>query len=96
MRSNEKEYRDYMLSKSKGIRDMKDGTGNDGYNSNERYAAGGGAEPAQEATSDPAPTRHAPLNAGQRALEKSKYEASEVFKAKKGDRFTTSIWGSNK
>jgi hypothetical protein len=85
MRVNEKEYRNYMLTKSPGIRDMKDRDGNSG---------GAGAEPAQEATLDPAPTRHAPMSEGQRALEKSKYEAAEVFRSPKGDRFTTSIWDS--
>ena len=44
--------------------------------------------PSQEASSDPAPTRHAPENEGQRVREKSKYEASAPFRAKKGDRFS--------
>ncbi|KUJ06657.1 uncharacterized protein LY89DRAFT_790309 [Mollisia scopiformis] len=44
--------------------------------------------PSQEATLDPAPTRHAPDTEGQRVREKSKYEASEPFRAKKGDRFS--------
>lgn len=44
--------------------------------------------PSQEATSDPAPTRHAPESEGQRVREKSKYEAAEPFRAKKGDRFS--------
>jgi hypothetical protein len=44
--------------------------------------------PSQEATSDPAPTRHAPESEGQRVREKSKYEASEPYRAKKGDRFS--------
>ena len=44
--------------------------------------------PSQEASSDPAPTRHAPENEGQRVGEKSKYEASVPYRAKKGDRFT--------
>ena len=46
------------------------------------------ASPSQESTIDPAPTRHAPENEGQRVKEKSKYEASEPFRAKKGDRFS--------
>jgi hypothetical protein len=37
---------------------------------------------------DPAPTRHAPATEGQRVREKSKYETSEPFRAKKGDRFS--------
>ena len=44
--------------------------------------------PSQEATIDPAPTRHAPESEGQRVREKSKYEASEPYRAKKGDRFS--------
>jgi hypothetical protein len=44
--------------------------------------------PSQEASSDPAPTRHAPESEGQRVREKSKYEASEPYRAKKGDRFS--------
>ena len=44
--------------------------------------------PSQEATMDPAPTRHAPESEGQRVREKSKYETSEPFRSKKGDRFS--------
>lgn len=44
--------------------------------------------PSQEASLDPAPTRHAPDNEGQRVREKSKYETAEPFRAKKGDRFS--------
>lgn len=46
------------------------------------------ASPSHEANVDPAPTRHAPESAGQRVREKSKYEASEPFRSKKGDRFS--------
>jgi hypothetical protein len=42
--------------------------------------------PSLEATQDPAPTRHAPTTQGQQVGEKSKYEASEVWRSKKGDR----------
>ncbi|KAI0157357.1 hypothetical protein GGR57DRAFT_461659 [Xylariaceae sp. FL1272] len=44
--------------------------------------------PSQEASSDPAPTRHAPATEGQRVVEKSKYESSTPFKSPKGDRFS--------
>ncbi|KAJ8113349.1 hypothetical protein ONZ43_g5171 [Nemania bipapillata] len=44
--------------------------------------------PSQEASSDPAPTRHAPTTEGQRVFEKSKYESSTPFKSPKGDRFS--------
>ncbi|RDW95134.1 hypothetical protein BP5796_00897 [Coleophoma crateriformis] len=43
--------------------------------------------PSQEVI-DPAPTRHAPNTEGQRVAEKSKYEASEPYRAKKGDRLS--------
>ncbi|EOD52978.1 hypothetical protein BKCO1_3000050 [Neofusicoccum parvum] len=48
----------------------------------------GGANPSHEASQDPAPTRHAPATEGQQVLEKSKYEASEPFRSRKGDRFS--------
>ncbi|KAI0536719.1 hypothetical protein GGR58DRAFT_502951 [Xylaria digitata] len=44
--------------------------------------------PSQEASSDPAPTRHAPTTEAQRVFEKSKYESSAPFKSPKGDRFS--------
>ncbi|TGO21762.1 hypothetical protein BPAE_0202g00030 [Botrytis paeoniae] len=45
--------------------------------------------PSQEvSTTEPAPTRHAPASEGQRVREKSKYEPSEPFRSKKGDRFS--------
>jgi hypothetical protein len=37
---------------------------------------------------DPAPTRHAPEHEGQQVAEKSKYEASDVYRQKRGDRFS--------
>ena len=47
-----------------------------------------GVAPGGDHTSDPAPTRHAALTEGQRIQEKSKYEASEPFRSRKGDRFS--------
>ncbi|OLN86898.1 hypothetical protein CCHL11_04675 [Colletotrichum chlorophyti] len=44
--------------------------------------------PSQESSSDPAPTRHAPMTESQRVFEKSKYESSTPFKSPKGDRFS--------
>lgn len=44
--------------------------------------------PSLEASSDPAPTRHEPDTDAQRAREKSKYEATEVYRSPKGDRFS--------
>jgi hypothetical protein len=46
------------------------------------------SNPSHEATSDPAPTRHAPTTEGQKTLEKSKYAAAEVWRSPKGDRLT--------
>ncbi|MCJ1257661.1 hypothetical protein MMC24_005487 [Lignoscripta atroalba] len=58
--------------------------------SKERYhkIADHASDPSGEVTDDPAPTRHPPENQEQRVKEKSKYEASEPFRAKKGDRFS--------
>ena len=44
--------------------------------------------PSREASIDPAATRHAPESESQRAIEKSKYEASQPYRSKKGDRFS--------
>ncbi|GAW16853.1 hypothetical protein ANO14919_062960 [Xylariales sp. No.14919] len=44
--------------------------------------------PSREASSDPAPTRHAPTTEDQRVFEKSKYESSVPFQSPKGDRFS--------
>ncbi|KAF2629203.1 hypothetical protein BU25DRAFT_489825 [Macroventuria anomochaeta] len=41
--------------------------------------------PSLQASQDPAATRHAPETEGK---EKSKYEASDVFRSRKGDRFS--------
>jgi len=47
------------------------------------------ANPSRELSSaEPAPTRHAPETETQRVTEKSKYEASEVWRSKKGDRLS--------
>ena len=44
--------------------------------------------PSSEANNDPAPTRHAPQTEAQRLQEKSKFEASEPYRTRKGDRFS--------
>jgi hypothetical protein len=49
---------------------------------------GGDDNPSLQASQDPAPTRHAPESEGQRVGEKSKYEANEVYRSRKGDRFS--------
>ena len=44
--------------------------------------------PSSEISEDAAPVGHAPETADQRITEKSKYEAAEPFKSKKGNRFS--------
>lgn len=44
--------------------------------------------PSQEASNDPAPTRHAPATDSQRLTDKSKYESSVPYRSPKGDRFS--------
>lgn len=51
-------------------------------------SSGSNASPSQEANIDPAATRHDPGSGPQRVVEKSKYEASEPYQTKKGDRFS--------
>lgn len=62
---------------------IRNGTGNGGAPRQDHAGS-----PSQEGSLDPAPTRHAPESEGQRVREKSKYEASEPFRSKKGDRFS--------
>ncbi|PNP53518.1 hypothetical protein THARTR1_06212 [Trichoderma harzianum] len=44
--------------------------------------------PSQEASNDPAATRHAPATESQRVTEKSKYESDTPYRTRKGDRFS--------
>jgi len=44
--------------------------------------------PSSEISEDAAPVGHAPVDHEQRMREKSKYEAAEPFRSKKGDRFS--------
>lgn len=44
--------------------------------------------PSSEASTDPAPTRHAPYDDEQKVREKSKYSPTEPYRSKKGDRFS--------
>lgn len=44
--------------------------------------------PSSEISEDAAPVGHAPENAEQRVTEKSKYEAAEPYRSKKGNRFS--------
>jgi hypothetical protein len=44
--------------------------------------------PSSEISEDAAPVGHAPVDGEQRMREKSKYEAAEPFRSKKGDRLS--------
>ena len=44
--------------------------------------------PSSEISEDAAPVGHAPVDNDQRMREKSKYEAAEPYRSKKGDRFS--------
>ncbi|ROW02776.1 hypothetical protein VSDG_01881 [Cytospora chrysosperma] len=57
---------------------------NDGSPPNECVVA----SPGREMDTDPAPVRHQPLTEHERVYGRSKYEAAEPYKSKKGDRFS--------
>lgn len=59
-------------------------TNNDSY----RRTDGHAGIPSSEVSLDPAPTMHAPEKDVKKPRERSKYEASEPFRARKGDRFS--------
>ena len=44
--------------------------------------------PSSEASEEEAPVGHAPVTPEQKIRERSKYEAAEVYRSKKGDRFS--------
>lgn len=44
--------------------------------------------PSSEASEEEAPVGHAPVTPEQKVRERSKYEAAEVYRSKKGDRFS--------
>jgi hypothetical protein len=44
--------------------------------------------PSSEASEEEAPVGHAPINAEERLKTRSKYEAAEPYRSKKGDRFS--------
>ncbi|KAJ9661518.1 hypothetical protein H2198_001898 [Neophaeococcomyces mojaviensis] len=44
--------------------------------------------PSSEISEDAAPVGHAPVDGEQRTREKSKYEAAEPYRSRKGDRFS--------
>ncbi|KAA6406549.1 MAG: hypothetical protein FRX48_09714 [Lasallia pustulata] len=55
---------------------------------NQHKSADHAGSPSMEASIDLAPTQHGREAEGQQAQEKSKYEASQPFRARKGDRFS--------
>jgi hypothetical protein len=46
------------------------------------------ASPSVEASHDPAPTRHEPMNESDRLLEKGKYETTQPYRPPSGNRFS--------
>lgn len=46
------------------------------------------SNPSSEASEEAAPVGHAPINAEERLRNRSKYEAAEPYRSKKGDRFS--------
>lgn len=58
------------------------------HRENHRRAADNASSPSSEVSHDAAPTKNAPENHGPKAQEKSRFEASEPYRAKKGDRFS--------
>ena len=68
------------------IRAMQDAEKNQTGGGSPNYDNAG--SPSQEATSDPAPTRHEAATAQQQVTEKSKYESSVPYRSRKGDRFS--------
>jgi hypothetical protein len=46
------------------------------------------SNPSSEASEEAAPVGHAPINAEERLKNRSKYEAAELYRSKKGDRFS--------
>lgn len=46
------------------------------------------SNPSSEASEEEAPVGHAPINAEERLKYRSKYEAAEPYRGKKGDRFS--------
>jgi hypothetical protein len=46
------------------------------------------SNPSSEASEEAAPVGHAPINAEERLKNRSKYEAAEPYRSRKGDRFS--------
>lgn len=72
---------------SSGGKTKKMATELDSSNNNHRGLDHAGS-PSSEISEDAAPVGHAPETQEQRIRERSKYEAAEPFRSKKGDRFS--------
>jgi hypothetical protein len=59
-----------------------------GGNGNRDKSLDHAGSPSSEASEDAAPVGHAPATVEQKIKEKSKYEAAEPYRSKKGDRFS--------
>lgn len=73
------------LSKKKTPRPSSNITGESGVQHKGLDHAG---SPSSEASEEEAPVGHAPVTPEQKVRERSKYEAAEVYRSKKGDRFS--------
>ena len=76
----------YLESQARAETNGSSGYGNSHNGSPAHHDTTG--SPSSEANNDPAPTRHAPQSEQQRLSEKSKFEASEPYRSRKGDRFS--------
>ncbi|KAI1487493.1 hypothetical protein F5X96DRAFT_145908 [Biscogniauxia mediterranea] len=79
---------EYSGSKPPSAMGNNNGNGGGGGGNGSPARTDAAGSPSQEASSDPAPTRHAPATEGQRVIEKSKYESSTPYRSPKGDRFS--------
>lgn len=74
------EYSDNVPSRPLSSATMGGGNGNGNGGPARTDSAG---SPSQEASADPAPTRHAPATESQRVKEKSKYESTSAYRSPK-------------
>lgn len=66
----------------------KTGKENEGSSAHTVRGLDHAGSPSSEISEDAAPVGHAPANNDQRVRERSKYEAAEPYRSKKGDRFS--------
>ncbi|KAG9252155.1 uncharacterized protein F5Z01DRAFT_676046 [Emericellopsis atlantica] len=74
--------------KQDAIRDLEHSEGAGSAGNRGAAANYNGWSPSQEASNDPAPTRHEPTTEQQRVSEKGKHETDRVYRSPKGDRFS--------